>query len=652
MSKQAAIKAYNSLPGSIVDLASLKNLIQWFKFGSPEFNNLSKAIQAAKESPELEVLIEAGALGKMPAKTKQKVAAKKYRLVVNKHGSFSEVKKLFEGKEGVTVNKSSISLTDIGQIAFSNPNDCESCFSLWFPTSQIKTDPKRFQNRESDFSEESVERIVKNYDLNKLDPVVVWRDPKTKEVFMLSGHSRLEAHKRLGKKQMPTKFFEGSENDAINFAKVFANRSGTPETLLEDIKAYKILRDKEQATKEELKRQFPRTVNLLERFSYLDPKGLFLSVLSDENKKQHFPNAELKAGWAGELRKMYPALTNAHEAEIFDYLFKDKDGSEMKKDDFYNLMGNKVMRIDFKSSEPLLLKDGLKTGTQARVDTAPAEKRLQEIRKELKELREQNRKAQTKEEKRFLQMQINDLEKEYQSTETGIKFLLDNQKGLFGIKIANSNDLAKMKFASLPFTGEWKNFIGLPEENFAAMVWGKPKQGKSYFSIRFAKYLSNFGRVLYIAAEEGFGLTLQKKLKDMNASGENLDFAEANEINIDGLSQAIHANKYKFVVFDSYNKLKMNHLQIELLRKANPSTAFVIISQATKDGNYKGSQELEHDMDVIINVENGVATQYGRFNQGGEFHIFNDKTNERTNWSSNAQNSVPPLSGRKRQKTN
>lgn len=49
------------------------------------------------------------------------------------------------------------------------------------------------------------------------------------------------------------------------------------------------------------------------------------------------------------------------------------------------------------------------------------------------------------------------------------------------------------------------------------------------------------------------------------------------------------------------------------------------VFQTTKDGNFRGSQASEHDVDAIIEVyEKGKARQSGRFNQGGEMDIFED----------------------------
>ncbi|MBK6936994.1 MAG: hypothetical protein IPH18_09045 [Chitinophagaceae bacterium] len=59
----------------------------------------------------------------------------------------------------------------------------------------------------------------------------------------------------------------------------------------------------------------------------------------------------------------------------------------------------------------------------------------------------------------------------------------------------NSMDFANMQFETIGLKGKWYDLIGDPSSNFTAMVFGKPKMGKSYLCIDFAGYLArNHGR--------------------------------------------------------------------------------------------------------------------------------------------------------------
>jgi predicted ATP-dependent serine protease len=181
--------------------------------------------------------------------------------------------------------------------------------------------------------------------------------------------------------------------------------------------------------------------------------------------------------------------------------------------------------------------------------------------------------------------------------------------------IMSSTDIVNLEFEKLGFQGKWLNLIGDPSSGFTAMIFGKPKMGKSYLAVDFAGYLArNHGTVLYVAREEGIDDTLQQKLKDKNVAHPDLYVG-------DFLPEDLGA--YDFVFLDSVNKLRLSPEELDAFKKEYPETSFIYIFQTTKLGNFRGGNEFQHDVDVVIEVaEKGKAIQFGRFNQGGAIDIF------------------------------
>lgn len=181
--------------------------------------------------------------------------------------------------------------------------------------------------------------------------------------------------------------------------------------------------------------------------------------------------------------------------------------------------------------------------------------------------------------------------------------------------VMNSMDFAKVKFRTLGFKGKWLELIGDPTSNFTAMVFGKPKFGKSHFCVEWAGYLArNHGKVLYVAKEEGLDKTLQEKLDDKNVKHPNLDVASALPENLAA---------YDFIFLDSVNRLGLSPEDLRRLKVFHPTKSFVYIFQTTKQGNFRGANSFQHDVDIVIEVpEKGKVVQMGRFNQGGEMEIF------------------------------
>jgi predicted ATP-dependent serine protease len=186
--------------------------------------------------------------------------------------------------------------------------------------------------------------------------------------------------------------------------------------------------------------------------------------------------------------------------------------------------------------------------------------------------------------------------------------------------IMSSRDLRDYRYDQYNFEGKWHDLVGNPGKKFHMMVYGRPKQGKSYFCFDLAQYLSNFGRVLYIAAEEGFSATLQKKLEDMGGDNPNLDFANFRDY--ETIKNALPGHDYRFVVIDSVNYIRIEPEEIEELKANNPRMALITVQQATKDGKFRGSQQYAHNCDIIIEVIQGVAHHTGRFAPPSEMPIF------------------------------
>ncbi len=215
-----------------------------------------------------------------------------------------------------------------------------NCYAASVPLADIKTDPARFQNRVDAFSELSADSVAKNFDPNKFDPVVVWYDAPQDQFFVLSGHSRYEGMKRRGEKLIPVRRYEGTEAEAITFARVDANRSANVENLIEDLKAYKLMRDGDPARhlkpakKSEIAQTFKGKHTKLEAYSNLSTEGLFVETLQNDNKSE-FPFIESRAYWVGELRKKYEQFTNTMEDDCFNFFYGDVKNNKISKDDFF-----------------------------------------------------------------------------------------------------------------------------------------------------------------------------------------------------------------------------------------------------------------------------------------------------------------------------
>jgi hypothetical protein bfra3_07207 len=80
------------------------------------------------------------------------------------------------------------------------------------------------------------------------------------------------------------------------------------------------------------------------------------------------------------------------------------------------------------------------------------------------------------------------------------------------------------KFKTYPFTGVWHDIFGQPETTGAWIIHGDEKQGKSTFALMLANYLTSFGKVLYISAEEGISMHFVATMQRLGLSDHNRRF--------------------------------------------------------------------------------------------------------------------------------
>jgi len=237
------------------------------------------------------------------------------------------------------------------------------------PLTSISTDTSSFQNRETEFSQESVDKILKavqedTFTWTEFDPITLWKN--NGQLYVLSGHSRFEAFKQLtirgyaGFDTIPAEIFEGSKEDAIAIA-LRSNTLSTKETPIERANYYREARlhgTSSRAILNEAKEYEGRNAPTIIALSYLNPNGkaiAFLKALGQEGDTKSKANSLQMARWTGEVRQQFPQLTNEHENEIFDWL---KDGAYSKIKNLAEIssrINNVVSGFDFNAENPLNL---------------------------------------------------------------------------------------------------------------------------------------------------------------------------------------------------------------------------------------------------------------------------------------------------------
>jgi predicted ATP-dependent serine protease len=82
--------------------------------------------------------------------------------------------------------------------------------------------------------------------------------------------------------------------------------------------------------------------------------------------------------------------------------------------------------------------------------------------------------------------------------------------------------------------------------------------------------------------------------------------------------------QHMFILIDSFDNMRIDAEKLKQLRTRYKNSALISISQVTKDGKIRGSNEIAHDVDIEVIVTNGLAfTNKNLFKEKGrEFQVF------------------------------
>lgn len=261
----------------------------------------------------------------------------------------------------------------------------------------VNVDAKRFQGRIEEYSDETVKRIKDavadgSFDPNDFDPIHVWKDKETGKLVVLSGHSRLEAMKQLGNKDIPAIIREFStEAEAIQWATELSNRLNTKEGFISDVKLAKKMNERGDSGKD-FQNKFGVDASYMQEISNLNPKGKFIEVLSQPDLASNFPKIRSWARHVGRLRKEFPQLTDLHEQQIFEQLYTGgkKEGlvSKYGQSDVTEMIEKWVNDPDWKPNAVFKMFADLRpqAGDRAKSNTREIQKQVDKLEDEANEL--------------------------------------------------------------------------------------------------------------------------------------------------------------------------------------------------------------------------------------------------------------------------
>ena len=188
------------------------------------------------------------------------------------------------------------------------------------------------------------------------------------------------------------------------------------------------------------------------------------------------------------------------------------------------------------------------------------------------------------------------------------------------------NDFLATKFEEYPFDGDFEQAFGLPEKNFKMMIYGPEKHGKTDFCVKFAKYISQWGKVYYNSHEEG----RSKTLRDC--------FIRNNMQEVAGKVMLLHKEPYegmmerlakkgspRFLVIDSLDYMELKEKQFKELVTTFPRKSIIMLSwcDAKEQPLRNAAKLIAKRVDIKCFVKNRTAYPTSRFG-GNKSFVFGE----------------------------
>ncbi len=176
--------------------------------------------------------------------------------------------------------------------------------------------------------------------------------------------------------------------------------------------------------------------------------------------------------------------------------------------------------------------------------------------------------------------------------------------------------LFEKTFKTFDFDGIWLDTLGNPEKGGVWIIYGNEKNGKTFFALKLAEYLSKFENVLYISAEEGTRKTFQESCRRANFDAKNPKIKLLDYTEIDEVRQKLNKRQSPRVVFFDNITVYNDELKNGAFRKLMtdyPNTTMIFLAHEEKNEPYTATAKLCKKLsEIIIRIEGMTAIISGR----------------------------------------
>lgn len=178
----------------------------------------------------------------------------------------------------------------------------------------------------------------------------------------------------------------------------------------------------------------------------------------------------------------------------------------------------------------------------------------------------------------------------------------------------------------MEFEAKWQQGMGNPERSGSWLIFGDSGNGKTTFTCQLAKYLCNFGKVVFNSLEEGAGLSMQNAFKRVG-----MEEVRKRIILLDGESSSnlyLRLKKHKspdIIIVDSIDYAGLNFTEYKTLKKEFPNKLFIFTAHATgRIPDNRIARKVRFDANIKIHIEGYKAFIKSRYGGGKPIIIWEE----------------------------
>ncbi len=197
------------------------------------------------------------------------------------------------------------------------------------------------------------------------------------------------------------------------------------------------------------------------------------------------------------------------------------------------------------------------------------------------------------------------------------------------VRAIYGKQLRQRKYKLFDFKGIWQAVFGNPERNGFWLIYGAEKNGKTWFSLKLAEYLSNFEKVLYVSAEQGMSKSFQDTHQRAGLDAGNRRLKFLDYVPIAELEEVLDGKRTspKIIFIDNITiyKDELQYGEMRRLQRKYNNRLFVFVAHEEQSEPYTAPAKLCKKLaEIYIRVQ-GLACKVGGRCPGGILTIDEQK---------------------------